>query len=158
MKIQLFCLFAVILSSKAFAATRFSDTAAASANQKIVYRLELRKVSDLNFGEASPGDPAKEIKAGISENAENASFEVSGEPYRAYQIILPSSNSIKMIHGGGGLNREILIKEFTSWPIRTGVLNAQGESMIYVGATRQGIFRSQIAGDYTGQFFVTVVY
>jgi hypothetical protein len=158
MKFQLISL--ILMSAPLFvnASTRFSDTTSAVAKQRIVNRLQIKKISDLNFGEASPGDGPKQVLAGVAENNENASFEVSGEPNRMYQIVLPADNSVMMINGGGGPNSEIKIKEFSSFPIRVGTLDTNGNGNIFVGATREAISLKQKVGDYAGQFFVTVVY
>jgi hypothetical protein len=158
MKLQLIFITIFAASSVSYAATRFSDSATATARQVVVHRLQIEKTSDLNFGEASPGDGPKLVPAGTSENPENASFAVRGEPSRMYQIVLPSHNSVVMATSGGGPNGQITIKEFYSWPIRYGIMNSNGESNIYVGALREGIKVKQKVGEYTGQFVVTVVY
>lgn len=147
-----------LFSSTSLATPYFSDSTSGYARQTIVHKLQIRKVSDLDFGEASPGDGPKTIAPGASETRENASFEVSGEPLRYFQIILPPRKSVHMINGGGGPQREIAIEEFTSYPHRSGALDQSGRSMIYVGATREAISTSQKAGDYMGRFYITVVY
>ena len=136
----------------------FSDSASGYAKQKIVHRLQIKKISDLDFGEASPGDAAKSIAPGSSENRENASFEVAGEPRRSYQIILPQKNSVKLVTGAGGPHREILIEDFKSSPAKVGVLDGNGKGMVFVGATREALSSRLKTGDYLGQFYVTVVY
>lgn len=157
MKIQtIFTL--VALWSACASAGRLGDATTAYATQKIVHRLEISKISDLNFGEASPGDGPLTVLPGVSETTENASFEVHGEPNRLFQIVLPANSSVKMINGGGGKDREILIKEFLSFPVRAGLLDNSGKTMIYVGAKRDAISPKQKVGDYVGQFVVTVVY
>jgi hypothetical protein len=163
MKLQFFFNFLFLLTPAlspeiASAAPHFGDSATALVKQTIVSRLHIRKISDLNFGEASPGDGPKIIPAGTSETRENASFEINGEALRPFQIILPARNSVKMINGVGGHNREIMVQEFSSTPSQSGVLDANGRTMVFVGATRQAISPNQKTGDYTGQFYVTVVY
>lgn len=147
-----------VFSGTTFANPSIGDSTAANANQKIVHRLKIKKVSDLDFGEASPGDGPKTVLPDTIETRENASFEIEGEPLRNFQIILPARNSVRMVNGIGGANREILIQEFSSNPSGVGMLNQTGKIMVFVGATRQAISSSQKVGDYTGQFFVTVVY
>lgn len=149
---------AILTAGSVQAAPYFSDSASAYAKQTIVHRLQITKVSDLDFGEASPGDGPKTILPGTTETRENASFEVIGEPQRCFQIILPQKNSVKMVNSGGGVGREIMIQEFSSYPSRTGTLGSNGKSMVYVGATREAISSRQKTGDYLGQFYVTVVY
>lgn len=159
MKFQLLSPVAILIFSQGvLAGGDFGDTEIASAKQTIVHRLQIQKISDLNFGEASPGDGSKIITAGNTETNENASFQVSGEPNRAYQIILPPDNSVKMVTGSGGANREIVIKDFNSTPSRLGRLDNVGQSKIYVGATRGSIPTTQKTGEYVGQFYITVVY
>jgi hypothetical protein len=158
MKFQLIYTILFLNSSFAQAAPRFGDSTSAFAIQTIVQKLQIRKVSDLNFGDASPGDGEKTIIAGPIDTRENASFEVEGEPLRPFQIVLPAKNSVKMISGPGGVNREILIQEFNSFPPRVGILNTNGNSPVYVGATRSAISSNQKTGEYIGQFYITVVY
>ncbi|WP_374029438.1 DUF4402 domain-containing protein [Bdellovibrio bacteriovorus] len=158
MKIQLISAALFIFSLKSYAGPHFGDAATASATQRIVHRLQISKVSDLHFGEASPGDGPLTISPGISENGENASFEIHGEPNRLIQILLPPDNSIKMIQGSGGQDKEIIIKEFLSFPSRKAILDGNGRAMIFVGAKRDAISAKQNAGDYAGQFVITVIY
>lgn len=158
MKLQLISVLLFLSAGVAHATASFGDSSSAVAIQTIVHKLQIQKISDLNFGEASPGDGVKTILPGNSENKENASFEIRGEPTRGFQIILPARNSVKMITGSGGSNREIVIQDFASTPSHGGTLNPNGKSMIYVGATRAAISESQKTGEYVGQFYVTVVY
>lgn len=158
MKLQLLSSLFLAISTAATAAPNLGDSTSAMATQTIVHRLQIKKVSDLNFGEASPGDGPKTIAPGVADTRENASFEITGEPLRIFQIILPPKNSVKMVLGNGGANREILIQSFDSTPLVGGNLDANGKSLIFVGATRDAISLQQKTGDYVGQFFVTVVY
>lgn len=158
MKIQLISTSLFLFSASAWSAPNFGDSASAVATQRIVQRLQISKISDLNFGEASPGDGPATVFPGVSENTENASFEVRGEPHRLFQIVLPGNNSVKMTQGNGGTDREIVIKEFLSFPARAGTLDNMGRSMIFVGAKRDVISPKQKVGDYMGQFEIIVVY
>lgn len=158
MKLQQLSVLFFIFSATANANPSIGDSTAAMATQTIVQRLQIKKISDLNFGEASPGDGPKTILAGGVETRENASFEVQGEPLRAFQVILPAPNSVKMINGPGGANREIVIQDFNSTPAGGGLLDQAGKTTVFVGATRQAIPANQKVGDYAGQFYVTVVY
>lgn len=159
MKLQVIFALITLSAMGAKAAPSLGDSASALATQTIVNKLQISKISDLNFGEASPGDGQKTIPAGSSETMENASFELRGEPLRFYQIILPQPNSVKMLTGNGnGGNSEILIQQFYSNPLQGGSLDANGKGTIFVGATRAAIANNQKTGDYTGQFYITVVY
>lgn len=134
------------------------DSTVGTARQVIVNRLKIEKISDLNFGEASPGEGPKLVHAGFMETDENASFEVSGEQFRFFQIVLPDDNSVKMTKERGGPNKEIGITKFHSFPNKLGYLDQSGKAMVYVGAHRQGISPNQESGEYSGQFQITVVY
>lgn len=158
MKRQLLHLLIGLVAETAMAAPSFGDSAMANATQTIIHKIQIKKISDLNFGEAAPGDGPKSIAPGSNENSENASFEIYGEPHHSFQIILPSPGSVKMISGEGGLNREIPILSFASNPNLLGKIDEDGKLMIFVGATRGLIPRTQKTGEYIGQFHVTVVY
>lgn len=158
MKLQLLFVLLTLISETTFAGASFGDSASATARMSIVHKINIKKISDLNFGEASPGDGPKTVAPGIAENFENASFEIQGEPLRNYQIVLPPNNSVKMITGSGGVHREVTIREFASIPNRAGFLDSNGRSFLFVGATREAISPNQKTGDYSGQFYVTVVY
>lgn len=133
-------------------------TTQASAIQKIVQKLQIIKISDLDFGEASPGDGVKVVAPGQQETFENASFRVIGEPRKSFVIFLPPPNSVTMKLGAGGPNQEIKLIQFTSNPSSNGLLDNSGQAMIYVGASREAISLSAKAGDYSGTFVVTVIY
>lgn len=135
-----------------------SATASAQSIQTVFGCLSIHKKSDLNFGEAPQGDPAKTVIPAQFENSENASFEVEGERGVSFSIILPSDNTIKMTVDGGGLNREIAVNKFTSYPHGQVTIGLLGEEHIYVGATRNKLSSSQKPGKYVGTFTVTVVY
>ncbi|MFV3409173.1 DUF4402 domain-containing protein [Bdellovibrio bacteriovorus] len=154
MRLLFFATFAFLQTSYA----SIGDSTVGTARQTIVNRLQIEKISDLNFGEASPGEGPKTVRAGFMETDENASFEVSGEQFRFFQIILPDNNTVKMDTAGGGPNKEIRIVSFHSFPHKLGYLNQSGKSMVYVGAHREGISPNQSPGEYSGQFQITVVY
>lgn len=140
------------------AAGNWGDTVTATARQTVVQKIEIRRISDLNFGEAVPGEGPKTISPGTSENAENASFQVHGEGSRLFQIILPTSGSVTMVTGSGGQDREIKIQSFDSYPQQSGLLDSTGRAIVYVGAKRDALSTTQKPGVYEGQFTVTVVY
>jgi hypothetical protein len=135
-----------------------SATSTAQSLQTVLACLTVHKESDLNFGEAPQADPAKTVPPGRAENSENASFEVNGEPGTAFSIVLPTNNAVKMTVSGGGANQEIAVSSFTSYPATQGVVAANGESIIYVGATRAKLASNQKPGKYSGTFSVSIVY
>jgi len=130
-----------------------------TAVQTVIAAISIRRVSDLDFGTAAPGDPAKTVPPGSSENSENASFAVFGEPGRTFSIILPSNGSVTMMTGSGLLQSEkIEVSGFNSFPSRVGTLGPAGEAMLYVGASRSALKPNQSQGRYSGTFTVNVVY
>jgi hypothetical protein len=136
------------------AASNSSTTANATAT--VIASITIVKASDLVFGNASPGDGAKPVAPGSVENAENASFTVSGQPNTAYTITLPASAT--MATGAGGVNQTIAVSAFTSFPANTGTIGAGGSQLLLVGATRAAIGAAQVAGAYSGSFTVQVAY
>lgn len=133
----------------------------ANANQTVTAAIAIAKVSDLEFGSAAQGDAAKTVAPGSSENAENASFTVTGQASTAYTITLPADGVVKMITAGGGsANTEINVNSFVSNPAAgaNGLLDGSGTQTLFVGATRAALGASQNTGSYTGSFSVTVVY
>ncbi len=128
-----------------------------TAKQVVTTALALLNVSDLDFGTAAQGEAAKTVAPGSSENSENGSFAVTGQPNVAYTISLPSS-AVTLTTGGGGANETISVDSFVSSPAATGLLDASGAQSLFVGATRAALTTSQVAGTYTGTYTVTVVY
>lgn len=134
-------------------------TTTANATATVIASISIVKVSDLAFGIASPGDAAKTVAPGTVEDAQNASFTVSGQASTTYSIILPASAT--MTTGAGGTNQTILVNTFTSTPAagsNTGLIGAGGTQTLFVGATRAATGAAQVAGAYTGSFTVTVNY
>lgn len=130
-----------------------------SISQRVIRALSIQRVSDLDFGSAAPGDGPKTVSPGTSENQENASFLVRGEPSQCYQVILPSDGTIALTHEDGDASRgRIAINAFRSYPDSTGTLDGIGRQLLYVGATRSAISETLRSGLYTGVFTVAVVY
>ena len=148
----------LLLASQSALASINSETAEAFASQKVTQKIQISKISDLNFGEASPGDSPKTVPPGQQDNMENASFRVVGEPFRNFFIFLPPANSVVMKLGSGGPNSQIRVDQFQSFPSQMGQLGARGETIVLVGATREALSVQQKNGDYVGGFTVTVVY
>jgi hypothetical protein len=129
-----------------------------TGNVTIINMIKIAKTSDLLFPIAVQGSSAYTLPPGSTENANNASFTITGEPSTNYQIILPGSNSIVMTTAGGGALKQIIINSFANTPSTSGILNASGTQMLYVGATRASLPLNQYVGSYTGVFTVTVIY
>ena len=132
----------------------------ANAVQQVIAAISIAQVSDMDFGSDVPGAAAKTVAPGTAEDAENASFTVSGQASTAYTITLPSDGTVTMITGGGGANETIAVNSFASFPAAgaNGLLDGTGSQSLYVGATRAALGASQVVGAYTGSFTVDVVY
>lgn len=113
-------------------------------------------ISGLYFGIRALGDPAKVIPAGTSDNLENASFNVTGDPNRAFTIVLPTSADV--ITGTGGNRKKLTVTSFTSFPSGNGTLSSVGDRVVYVGATIPAIPTNLTVGSYSGSFTFTVLY
>jgi len=135
-----------------------SDTA--QALQVVQAAIGIAQVSDLDFGTAVQGDAAKTVVPGAAENAENASFNVTGQPGLAYTITLPADGAVVMQTGAGGANETIAVNSFVSNPAvgANGLLSAGGTQSLFVGATRAALGAAQVAGGYSTTFTVDVVY
>jgi len=142
-------------------ASAFAVSGTAQALQIIETSLGIVKQSDLDFGTAAQGDAAKTVAPGTSEDAENASFKISGQANKAYSITLPADDVVVMETNGGGVpERQIPVNDFASYPAAgaNGLLDASGEQTLYVGAARNAILATQESGSYADTFTVTVVY
>lgn len=136
-----------------------SDTA--QAIQTVQAAIGINQVSDLDFGTAVQGDAAKTVVPGAAENAENASFNVTGEPGLAYTITLPADGAVTMITAGGATaNEQIAVNSFVSNPAAgaNGLLSGAGTQSLFVGATRAALLATQVTGAYSSNFTVDVVY
>lgn len=149
------------LSALAMCSSSFAAVGTAQALQVVETAISIQKESDLDFGTAVQGDAQKTVSAGTSEDSENASFKVSGQPNKAYTIALPENDTVIMTTGAGsGIEQMIPVNNFHSYPAQgaNGLLDATGEEMLYVGATRDALLPNQEAGNYAANFTVTVVY
>lgn len=138
----------------------FSATTSANVTSYIKRALSINKVSDMNFGTASPGDPSKVIPPGSSENLENASFKIYGEPNSNFFINMPYANEVKINTGNGGTPQtEIIVREFkTNADGSIPKFDDKGSFNLYVGATRDQIRLDQTPGPYIGHFPVIIIY
>lgn len=138
----------------------YAASATANATASVIAAIGITKVSDMDFGEGITGDSAKTVAPGTSETAANASFNVTGEPSRAYTIALPADGAVTLVTGdGSGATKQIAVTSFTSYPSAgaNGVLTGGAESL-FVGATRAALPSNQVTGSYAATFTVTVVY
>jgi hypothetical protein len=145
----------IALSVAAFSNTAvYAASTTANANQTVTAAIAIVKVSDLEFGTAIQGAIAKTVAPGAVEDAENASFTVTGQAATAYTITLPAS--ITMTGPGAG----IVVNAFASFPAAgaNGMLSAGGAQTLLVGGTRAALPVGQVVGAYTAPFTVDVVY
>ncbi len=136
-------------------------TDTAQALQLVLAPIAIAQVSDLDFGSGFAGDPAKTVAPGAVEDAENASFAVSGAANTAYTITLPADGAVTMITGAGATaNEQIGVNSFLSNPAAgaNGLLDGTGNQDLFVGATRDALLATQSAGSYAATFTVDVVY
>lgn len=118
--------------------------------------IKVSSRSSLAFPIGAPGDSPFIIPPGTSENSTNASFRVTGNANQAFTIALPFSAT--MNYKRSNITDSILIHSFSSYPQNSGVLDNNGLSYIFVGATRDSLRMNQTAGSYSGNFSLTVVY
>ena len=132
-------------------------TGTAKAQMKVLSTINVTKVSDLLFAEASAGAAAETVNADTTETAQNASFDVTGEPNRAVTVNLPADGTVFMrTAGGGSPTTEVAVNGFTSNALTN--IDASGVSQLFVGATRADLDVAQQAGDYEADFDVEVIY
>ena len=124
-------------------------------NLKIKPSLDIKRLSDMNFPDAYPGAPGYVIEPENSETSTNASFLVFGEVGKRITIILPSE---RIALQGTSSTSKIYVSNFQSNVGHTGKLDHNGELLLFVGATRESIPTRTPAGDYSGNFCVTVMY
>jgi hypothetical protein len=85
-----------------------------------------------------------------------ASFAVTGEGTLTYAITLPDDVTVTIETGEGTTGETMAVSSFVSDPTPTGTLTG-GAQTLKVGATITTI-DSQVTGEYTGTFDVTVEY
>jgi hypothetical protein len=132
----------------------FAVSATGTARQVVVAAIAIANVSDLLFPQALPGAAAATVVPGAAENANNGSFNVTGQASTAYTITLPTT--INMTNGAN----TIAVNTFVSFPAAgaNGLLSAGGSQLLLVGATRAALAANQALGTYTGTYTVDVVY
>jgi hypothetical protein len=81
-----------------------------------------------------------------------AVFDVAGLPNAVYAITLP--NSVVLTGASGN---SMVVDNFTSQPVSTGLTDPGGEQNLFVGGTLN-VSSNQAIGSYSGIMNVTVVY
>lgn len=159
MKLTMMCTSFLGIAGILFTGQAQAASADANSLQKVIAKLTIEKITNLDFGTAVAGDGEKQVPADVAETTENASFAVGGEPFYNYAIQLPADNTVIMKKGAGGTSdTEILVNSFDSFPMGLGTLDAAGASSLFVGATRSALATTQETGDYVGTFTVSIVY
>ncbi len=125
--------------------------------QTYAVAIKITTVSQIDFGNGAPGDAAKQVLPSTTDNATNASFNVTGDPNRAFTIGLPAT-AINMQTGAGATLDTISVSTFSSFPTGPATLDATGKRTLLVGATRAALRLTQRAGLYSGSYSITVVY
>ncbi len=132
----------------------------AHMGQKVLLRLSLEKLTDLEFGSAAQGDNAKSVSP-LAQFDGRASFRISGQPFSSYQIVLNNNQeSFMSLDDGTNPRNRIRVYNFRSYPEANngGTLDSQGKAVLYVGATRDALRDDQTPGNYDGKFTVLVRY
>ena len=140
------------------------STATITAN--IVKPVSLNTQSGLKFADVSSKNSAgtvilspngsriatggADIKSG--ETSEPATFKVQGEPNAVYTINLPVSTVLTNPSGG-----TMVVNKFTSLPATSGLIDANGQQILTVGATLN-VGGNQAYGSYAGTMVVTIQY
>lgn len=83
-----------------------------------------------------------------------ATFIVTGEPGRAFKLILPGDRSV---HGTGDHRNEALLGRFESTPSAGGVIGPDGRAVITLGATLE-LGTGQTADTYGASIALEVRY
>lgn len=148
-----------------------TDTEQATATAKIIVPIALQKNADLAFGNIIPGAEAgtvvlaasnartgTNVTLGMSSSASAASFTVTGLANNTYSVTLPGDNAIELTSTANGAVA-MKITTFTTFAVSgtMGVIEGGGTQVFKVGATLN-VGANQAAGDYTGNFNVSVNY
>jgi hypothetical protein len=165
-------LFVMACGIQSVKAQTASASASASANATIITPIAITHEGkpDLNFGNVVAGTGAGTVTVSPTTGDRSskgdvilptatpgtfnaAEFTVTGLANATYAITLPESINISETGG----TTTMTVDNFTSNPSGTGTLAANGEQTLSVGA-RLNVDAGQVAGDYTGEFSVTVAY
>lgn len=130
----------------------------------VIQEISVAEVSPLSFASAKAGDSAQTV---VPTAQESAKFQVRGEANRSVQISLPAAvelelnqnpNSEKSDSNKKEEPSKVTISDFKSLPAKIGSLDASGELIISVGATRDKLSKKQKPGKYEGSYTIDVVY
>jgi len=141
-------------------------TETATVTADIISTISLVNQSDLVFGEISSSiasgtvelspDGSRLSTGGASINSTAVSrpavFDVRGDPNAVYTITLPAA--VVMTAASGNT---LVVDRFTSLPSGTGLTDAGGRQLLFVGATLN-VGSNQVFGAYSGIMSVTIDY
>lgn len=153
-------LIALVFFCNVLLCTSQAATDHAYIEQRVLNSLRIEKISDMIFPDAVSGDSPYTIFPGNGESPENASFKVYGEAGKIFRIILPPKGSVKLrLRGRFDQRSTVRINKFQS-NFRSGYgrIDSEGQTDLFIGATRSALLFNQRSGLYRGRFQVTVVY
>lgn len=154
------CISATIILLILFTGTARAISTTGIARAVVIAAITITNTSTLAFGTGSRLNPAKTVDPGTSENSSNGSFTVVGQANTSYSITLPAGTITMTTGSGTPASRQIAVTSFQSFPAAgaNGLLDATGEQLLFVGATRAALRADQVAGNYTAAYTVTVIY
>ena len=99
----------------------------------------------------TPSTNGNDVQTGHDENRNVATFVISSEGNNAYFVSLPAEVSIKDNVSNNGA-----VHKFTDVPYGNGLLLGDNQALRVIGKLNAGGI--QVAGNYTGNFHITVDY
>lgn len=165
----------VILMSIASLTANAQNTATvtdAQASATIITKITLAKVTDMSFGEIVANTVSTDVSLGLTNNLSiesgtgkatlfpgtsgtTATFSTTGEAGRNYAITLPANNTITLAGPTGSTPMQV--NNFMTSTLTGNAINTSGEGDFSVGAVLT-VGANQLAGDYSGNYAVTVTY
>jgi hypothetical protein len=141
-----------------------SATQSTTASARVLAKIQLAKLTDLNFGDLVAGAAAGTVvvdiagartsTGGVSLAAgtvSQASFTVTGEPNKSYTITVPASVTLN-----SGANT-MAVNTFVLNPVTPATIPVGGTQALNIGATLN-VGANQATGSYTNTFNVVVAY
>ncbi len=152
---------------------QYQNSATASsvpATASIVAAITITNTADLAFGQIVAGGTAGTVEMDTSAVRvptggvtlangtahSSAAFHVTGNGSDTYSVTLPPDSTIELSDGASTPNT-MAVDGFSSSPSGAGLVLSSGAQNFTVGAILT-VGASQVAGNYTGTFPVTVTY
>lgn len=132
-----------------------NDDVDAVATASVATALTISQERNLTFGQGFKGDGAKVVAATDATNS--AEFDVVGDAGETYTLEAIADSELTL-DGNATVdpNEIISLTAFTNDGVET--LDGSGEDTFTVGATLGAIAASQVSGDYSGTFNVSIIY